>query len=411
MEDIMLQVKSAGDALALLGEEIKPLHKKPLVQPLTEALGQIAAADVLCGEMIPPFDRSTVDGYALRARDSFGAGEGLPARLKLKGRVAMGARADFSLSPGEAAYVPTGGCLPAGADAMVMLEYSEDVGDGYVYLYKAAAPGNHLIFAGDDAKPGDVLVQRYQRLKPHHVGLLAAAGIIALPVLPPVRVGIISSGDELVDIGAELEDGQIRDVNSYLIAALLEEAGAEARRYGIAADDAQGLLHLSVSALAECDMLLLSGGSSVGQQDYSQWVLENLPASRLLLHGLAVKPGKPTLLALADGKPVFGLPGHPLSAYFICRIFVLRTLGLLQGQTQEPPRSINATLTQNYPSNSGREEYLPLALSQGPEGWLAKPIFSKSGLISLLKQAAGYTRIGREAEGLARGEIIVVELF
>jgi len=407
----MLEVKSAEAALKLLEEEIKPLLKKPLTLPLMEALGHIAAADILCGEMIPPFDRATVDGYALRARDSFGAGEGLPARLKLKGRVEMGLKPDFALAAGEAAYVPTGGCLPAGSDSMIMLEYSEDVGDGFVYLYKAAAPGNNLIFAGDDAKPGETLLHRYQMLKPHHVGLLAAAGISEAPVLPPLCVGIISSGDELVDIDAEPQNAQIRDVNSYLLAALLKEAGAKPRRYGIAADDAKNLLRLSVSALAECDMLLLSGGSSVGQQDYSHWVLKNLPKSRLLVHGLAVKPGKPTLLALADNKPVFGLPGHPLSAYFICRVFVLCALRLLQGQKVEKPRMITATLTQNYPSNAGREEYLPLALSQGPEGWLAKPIFNKSGLISLLKQAGGYTRISREQEGLAKGQSVMVELF
>ena len=407
----MLQVKSATAALALLEEEIKPLQKEPMILPLTAALGQIAAADILCGEVIPPFDRCTVDGYALRARDSFGAGEGLPARLRLKGCVEMGSLPDFSLKAGESAYVPTGGCLPAGADAVVMLEYSEDIGDGYVYLYKAAAPGNHLIFAGEDAQPHEVLIQRYQKIKSHHVGLLAAAGIAELPVLPPVRVGIISSGDELVDIETEPKGAQIRDVNSYLISALLEEAGATAHRYGIMADNAENLLRLSTSALTECDMLLLSGGSSVGQQDHSQWVLKNLPDSRLLLHGLAVKPGKPTLLAMAGGKPVFGLPGHPLSAYFICHIFVRYALRLLQGQSVEPPHTVTATLTNNYPSNAGREEYLPLALSQGPEGWLARPIFNKSGLISLLKQAGGYTRIGREEEGLAKGQKIEVEVF
>ena len=407
----MLQVKSARAAMDLLEEEIRPIQKEPLILPLRVALSHIAAADILCQEIIPPFDRSTVDGYALRASDSFGAGESLPARLILKGRVDMGEQPAFALEAGEAAYVPTGGCLPAGADAMVMVEYSEEAGDGYVYLYKAAAPGHHLIFAGDDARPGDMLMQRYQRLKPHHVGLLAAAGITELPMLPPVRVGIISSGDELVDIETKPQGAQIRDVNSYLLAALLEEAGAEARLYGIAADDPENLLRLSEGALAECDMLLLSGGSSVGQQDHSQWVLENLPFSRLLLHGLAVKPGKPTLLALADGKPVFGLPGHPLSAYFVCRVFVLAALRLLQGQGMEPPRIVSATLNQNYPSNTGREEYLPLTLFPGPQGWLAQPIFNKSGLISLLKQAGGYTRIGREQEGLAKGQIIEVELL
>ena len=407
----MLQVKSAADALSLLEEEIKPLDKGALILPLAEALGYIAAADICCEEIIPPFNRSTVDGYALRACDSFGAGAGSPGRLKLRGRVEMGQKPGFSLAPGEAAYVPTGGCLPAGADAMIMLEYSEDIGDGYIYFYKAAAPGNQLIFAGDDAKPGEVLVARYQRLQPHHVGLLAAAGISQAPVFAPLSVGIISSGDELVDIKTVPKNGQIRDVNSYLLAAQVEEAGAKARCYGIAPDNAEHLLSLCVSALAECDMLLLSGGSSVGQQDYSPWVLKNLPHSRLLLHGLAVKPGKPTLLALAGDKPVFGLPGHPLSAYFICRVFVLRALRLLQGQATTPPRCITATLTLNYPSNAGRAEYLPVALSASPAGWLAKPIFNKSGLICLLKQASGYICISREQEGLAKGQEVEVELL
>lgn len=407
----MLQVKSAAQALAILQEELRPPTHNPERLPLLQACGRICAQDLCCAEQIPPFDRAAVDGYAIFGAESFGAGEAQPARFRLKGQVEMGRKPAFSLSSGEAAYVPTGGCLPLGANAMVMLEYSEDIGDGYIYLYKSSPPGQHIIFTGDDAKPGDLLLSPYQRIKPHHIGLLAAAGITELTVLPRLKVGIISGGDELVDIGVAPQMGQIRDVNSYFLAAALAEAGAEPRRYGIAADDRQALLAMSAAALAECDMLLLSGGSSVGQQDYTQWVLENLPDSRLLLHGLAVKPGKPTLLAVSRGKPVFGLPGHPLSAYFIYRIFVTRALELLEGQPPLPPRSVTARLSHNYPSNSGREEYLPLSLTVEEEGWLAKPIFNKSGLISLLKQAHGYTRIPREAEGLAKGQMIEVELF
>lgn len=407
----MLKVISGDQLRRIIEERIHPLPAAETV-PLAAACGRVLASGLSCPEDVPGFDRSMVDGYAVAAADVFGCSEAAPTRLKLVGEVRMGEDCPFSLRPGEAAYVPTGGQLPSGADAMVMVEHSEELGDGYVYLHQPAAPGRSVVFRGDDIRAGQPLLAAGLRLQPHHIGMLAAAGLTQAPVRPRVRVAIISTGDELVPPQDCPGPGQVRDVNAWFLAAAVREAGAEQLLTGIVRDEYDLLYQASRQALAEADLLLISGGSSVGTRDNTERVIAALPGMELLVHGLAIKPGKPTLLGVgADNKVVFGLPGHPLSAYFIYRLFVTAAIAQLEGAPQRPPLTRTAVLSTNYPSNGGREEYLPVDLTATAEGLLAQPVFAKSGLISLLAQAKGYVRIPREREGLVKGQQVEVELF
>ena len=271
-------------------------------------------------EYVPGFDRSTVDGYAVRAADTFGCSDGLPAVLTLQGEVEMGAGAKENLRLGHCIAVPTGGAIPAGANAVVMLEYTEEYGDGTIGIRKSAAPGDNLIFKGDDIYPGKIVLPKGRRINAQDIGALAAMGHTEIPVCAKPRVGIISTGNELVPVKNRPEDGQVRDVNSAMLYAWVTRFGAIAQSYGIIRDD-ESLLETALEhALQESDVVLISGGSSVGMKDVTCRVIEK--RGRVLLHGIAIKPGKPTIFGEVDGKSVVGLPGHPAAAFFVTQIFV-----------------------------------------------------------------------------------------
>jgi len=408
----MLNVKTGSEMLDLINENIRPVTAEAERVPLDCAVSRILAEDIVCPEDVPGFDRSTVDGYAVVAADTYGCSETVPTRLKLLGAVDMGKTSDLVVKAGECVYVPTGGYIPKGCDAMVMIEHAEVPGDGYIYIQKSSAPGNSVIYKGDDIHAEENLLPADIRLLPHHIGMLAAAGICEVPVRPRIRVAIISTGDELVEPSERQSPGKIRDVNTYFLSAALREAGAEPIICGIVRDDFDALLTATTKALENADMLLLSGGSSVGLKDNTRKIIERLPGMRLLVHGLAVKPGKPTLLGVSDtGKVVFGLPGHPLSAYFIYRLYVTAAISRLEEATPRLPVIRTAVLTVNYPSNGGREEFVPVSLEEKDGVLTARPVFVKSGLISLLGLSAGFIRVPREKEGVGRGETVEVTVF
>lgn len=404
----MLTVKTPDEALEIIQTAFRPLDRPAEAVPLSAALGRVLAGDVTAGEYVPGFDRSTVDGYAVRAADTFGCSDALPALLTRAGEVRMGEGAALTVAPGTCAAVPTGGALPRGADAVQMVEYAEDYGDGTVGILKSVAPGNNLIFRGDDVKPGDLVLRRGRRLEPQDVGALAALGAAQVPAVPAVRVGILSTGDELVPPQAVPGPGQVRDVNSALVAAVMEQAGAAVTAYGIVRDDETLLRGAVGRALDECDLVLLSGGSSVGEKDASCRVMACF--GEILFHGVAMKPGKPTILARAGNKPIMGLPGHPVAALFCTHLFVCPLLARLEGRTWKR-RQVTARLTESVGANHGRAQYTGVFLNEGPEGLLAVPIRGKSGLITALAGSDGYFCIPRDCEGLPAGGEVLVTVF
>lgn len=400
----MLNVITLEQAQRLLLNTFGGWRPEAETVPLERGLGRVLARPVEAREFIPGFDRSTVDGYALRASDTFGCGESIPALLTLVGEVSMGQTPDFELGPGQCACIPTGGCLPAGADAVAMLEYAEDYGDGTVGIQSPCAPGAHLIFRGDDTAPGRELLPAGKMLGAKEIGALAAAGVRSAAVLASPRASVFSTGDELVPPEQAPAPGQVRDVNGPMLAAALAELGCQVRRRALLRDDPELLRRAISDACGDSDVVFLSGSSSVGVQDAAYRVLSGLGS--VLFHGLAVKPGKPTLLADVGGVPVFGLPGHPAAAWFLFRLLARPWLCAATGRAL-PERETAAVLSASLPSNHGREEYVLVQLRDGR----AVPLWNKSGLITSLSRADGYVRIPRDAEGIAAGSRVTVTMI
>ena len=403
----MLQVKTPEEVLRLIHDKFRPVSELTEFVPISAAAGRTLSEDIIAEEYVPDFNRSTVDGYAVRAADTFGCSDAIPAILSLQGEIRMGEDAGFALLRENCAYVPTGGALPEGADCAVMLEYTEDYGDGTIGILKPGAPGMNVIFRGDDVYPGKVVLQAGRVLTAQDIGALAAVGKTSVPVSRRLNVGIISTGDELVPPEQKPLPGQVRDVNTALLSALLTEQGAEVHSYGIIVDDEDLLRETVTRAVQECDAVLLSGGSSVGVKDASCRIIESL--GELLLHGIALKPGKPTIMGRSGNKPLIGLPGHPVAAFVVARLFVVPLLDRLAGR-ERPLWSVTAELSESVGANHGRAQVNPCRLLRQDGRVLALPIRSKSGLITQLAGADGFFCIERDCEGLPKGAPVQVYL-
>ena len=401
----MLHVKTPEEVLALIETEFAPVAGSETVS-LSAAMGRILAEDIAATEYVPDFDRSTVDGYAVRARDTFGCSDAIPAILPLQGEVLMGEGAEFDLNAEECVAVPTGGAVPRGADSVVMIEYTEDYG-GEIGISKPAAPGQNMIFRGDDVYPGKVILKKGRVLSSQDIGALAAIGRIHVPVVRPLTVGILSTGDELVPPEVTPGPGQVRDVNGPMLEAMLAAFGVRAVHYGIVIDDEAKLSATVTKAAAECDAVLMSGGSSVGVKDAACRIIESM--GTLLLHGIAIKPGKPTIIGKAGCKPLVGLPGHPVAAYFVTKLFILPLLGRLMGRNQ-PSYNTTARVTESISANHGRAQYHCCRLERRDGQLYAHPIRGKSGLITTLAGADGYFCIDRDCEGLPQNAEVQVTI-
>ncbi|NLW72364.1 MAG: molybdopterin molybdotransferase MoeA [Chloroflexi bacterium] len=400
----MLTVKTLDDTLQIIRERFGMLRSGKETVPIREALGRFLAVSVTADEFVPDFNRSTVDGFAVRAVDVQGSSDSIPAILTCVGEVHMGQGSFFRVGDDQCASVPTGGEVPAGADSVVMMEFVEAIGGGQYAFYKPSPPGSNMIIRGEDGKPGDLLLWQGKRLNSADLGTLSALGSSEVSVSTRPKVGIISTGDELVNPGEPLGPGQIRDVNQVLMRSLVEENDGIAKFYGIVIDEVSALRTRVVQAVAECDLVLVSGGTSVGERDAMAKVLSQL--GEIFVHGIAVKPGKPTLLGKIDDKPIFGLPGNPVACFFIFNALVKPLLLSLQG-AEETRVSLPAKLTRAVSSNHGRAEFVLVELS----GSQAAPIPSKSGLISTVSKANGYFVIQRDQEGLPAGADVEIYLF
>ncbi|MCR4606761.1 MAG: molybdopterin molybdotransferase MoeA [Oscillospiraceae bacterium] len=394
----MLEVKTPEEVLRLIEKEFIPCGLSETVL-LSEALGRVLAEDIKADEFVPDFDRSTVDGYALRAKDTFGCSDAIPAVLSLAGEIRMGEAAEINVPRDFCAYVPTGGAIPEGCDCVVMVEYTEDYGDGTIGILKPGAPGMNMIFRGDDVFPGKTVLKSGRVLSPQDIGALAAIGRILVPVRPHLRVGVISTGDELVSTDSTPGPGQVRDVNSPMLEALLKDFGAEPVNFGIVTDDEKLLKEKTAAAAENCDAVIISGGSSAGVKDAACRIIDEL--GELLFHGIAIKPGKPTILGKTGNKPLIGLPGHPVAALFVAKLFVLPLLAQLEGRKMRS-WPVRAELAESLNANHGRMQVNACCLEEGDGKLKAVPVRSKSGLITQLAGADGYLVIGRDLEGLPK---------
>ena len=378
--------------------------------PTMDALDRILAQDLHSAQDLPTFARSTVDGYAVAAADTYGASPGLPAFLDVAGEVPMGQAAAVRVGVGQAVLVHTGGMVPEGADAVVMVENTQRVDEASIEVMKPVAEGENVIQIGEDIGIGDLVLGSGHRLRPQDLGGLLALGITELTVAVPPRVAILSTGDEVVSPDRTPGPGQVRDINSYTLAALVRRAGGEPILHGIIPDNRAALEAAVAQAAADADVVVLSAGSSVSYRDMSAEVIDGLGRPGVLVHGVSVRPGKPSILAVCDGVPVFGLPGNPVSAMVIFDLFVTPTIRLLLGASAPAQQQVQARLARNVASTTGREDYVQVQIEERDGELWAVPVFGKSNLIYTLVHADGSIKIPLDSGGIRQGEWVTVRL-
>jgi len=376
------------------------------------ALRRITAVDIYSPQDLPDFRRSTVDGYAVLARDTHGASEGLPAYLEMVGEILMGRESGFSISSSQCGLIHTGGMLPKGANAVVMLEDTQPLKSGEIEVYKPVSPGDNLIEIGEDIKEGEIVIPRGTRLRPAEIGGLMALGITETKVVKPPIIGVISSGDEVIPPAKKPSLGQVRDINSYTLSGVIQDVGARTNHYGIIPDSRDELRAVMARALEECDHLIVTAGSSASARDHTAEIMDELGDPGVFVHGLHIKPGKPTILGLSENKLMIGLPGNPVSALVITQVMIKPILEKLMGLDKPRPRPVlEAELTVNFASQAGREDWIPVRLTEGsPGSWKAEPVFGRSNLIFVLARADGFVRIPPAVTGLEAGAFVSVQL-
>ena len=391
---------------------------------IIHALSRFTAADTFAPHPLPDFPRTTVDGYAVRAQDTFGASDSLPAYLTLIGEVPMGDTPSFEIGAGQCALIHTGGMLPNGADAAVMVEYTQHIvgaehrsalSQTEIEIFKSVADGENVIRIGEDVAQNQLVIPKGTQLRPAEIGGLMALGFTSINVAKKPRVGLISTGDEVIDPSQTPRPGQVRDINSYTLGALVEKAGGVAVRYGIFSDQFEALREAAAKSLSECDVVIITAGSSASTRDMTADVIRTLGEPGVLVHGINTRPGKPTILGVCNGKAVIGLPGNPVSALVNGYLFVVPVIEKLLGALLKPKATVMAKLTVNLPSQAGREDWQPVKLIVNRQSsvvnYEAEPIFGKSNLIFTLASADGLLRIHPDATGLSAGEIVEVVLI
>ena len=404
-------VRSPSQAFEDLRPHISAIRESEAISAAS-SLGRVIAQEIRSPENLPSFPKSSMDGFSVRARDTFGASESLPAMLEVVSDIPTGTNPDIALNIGEAAVAYTGGMLAGNADAVVMIERTQPADDTSIEVLRPVAPGENVIHAGEDVREGDILFRPGHTIRPQDIGGLLALGITDIPVLRKPSVAIVSTGDELIPPDAEPPPGKIRDINTYTIAARVAQCGAEPVIIGLAPDEYEPQLQAARDGIRSADILIFSAGSSLSSRDMTADVFNQLGNPGVLLHGISIKPGKPTIVAVADGKPLFGLPGNPVSALVVFDLLVAPTVHLLSGANNPPTTNkVEAILTADIPSESGREDYVPVTLSNTNETLHATPVFGKSNLIYTLVNSDGLIQVPTNSGGLYAGEEVSVRLY
>ncbi|WP_280770008.1 gephyrin-like molybdotransferase Glp [Salipaludibacillus daqingensis] len=406
------RVQSVAKMMDLIKTYVNPLDLNEIIS-LKDALGSILSEDIIAKENVPSFSRSVVDGYAVQSKDTYGASETMPGFLTVVGEVEMGKVSTEVVQTGEAVYVPTGGMIPKGSDSVVMIEDCEQVQD-LLNITRSVGKNENVIREGEDAKVGEVLLEKGKRLRPQELGALASLGINQVPVTKKLTIGYLSSGDEIVPYDTKkLSPGKIRDVNGVTIPALAEQWGVNVKVSEIANDDYSDFRQKANELFEECDALFISGGSSVGEKDYTTEVIQSLGNGDpgIVVHGVSIKPGKPTIMSVSSKKPVIGLPGHPASAMIIFQLFGKEIVSRLQGSNSYKKVSTKAVVSQNIPSSPGRTDYVRVTLEEGNPFPKAIPVLGKSGLIKTLVKSDGLLEIEEKKEGVKQGDVVTVHYF
>lgn len=409
---MLLKVIDIEDALSTMEKHFPGDILGKEYVTLLDAVDRVAAEDIKAVVDVPGFDKSVVDGYAVMAKDTFGAGDSLPALLVNEGEVMIGKDTGIVLMGSQCAYVPTGGMLPAGSDAVVMIEDTEDLGSETIAIYRPVGPWENTIRRGEDIASGQRVLKDKTVIKPHHVGALASVGLKRIAVRKRPRVFIISTGDELVPPGLDLGPGNIWDVNSYSLAAAAAADGGIPVMGGIVGDNWDAIKEKVIEGLTECDVVLISGGSSAGNRDYTADIIDKLGKPGVLAHGLSIKPGKPTIIGGIHEKPVIGMPGQPVSSLVVYNVIVSPLIRRLAGLGPKEQVLHDAVCDENYYSAPGREEYLMVTVYRGKDNkFHVRPVSGKSGMITTISDANGMVVIPKNKEGLYKDEEVPVTML
>ncbi|MBF0226283.1 MAG: molybdopterin molybdotransferase MoeA [Desulfobacterales bacterium] len=380
---------------------------------INDCYERIIAEDITSEEDIPDFNRSTVDGFALKASSTFGASESNASYIKVIGNVEMGKPSNLVIGQGESTKIPTGGMLPSGADSVIMVEYTEPVDEFFIEAYKSVAPGQNMIAIGEDLKKGEIILPKGKKIGVQEIGVLAAIGKTSIKVHKKPLIGIISTGDEIVPQGIKPQFGQVRDINTSTLSAMVKEAGCLTISFGVLKDNFDILFDTALKAIESCDMVLLSGGSSVGTRDLTMDVLSALPESKILVHGISISPGKPTILASVKNKALWGLPGHAVSAMVVFEIIVKPFIEYISGIL---PQFVEKTIfpayiTRNIASTQGRCDFIRVKIIKQDGDLWVEPVLGKSGLINTIAKADGLIKIDKNTEGIEKGSKVLVYPF
>lgn len=403
-------VVTLDEANDIIGKNFSEYKFETELLDLIFATNRILAEDIISPINVPEFNRSTVDGYSIIVEDSHGSTESIPGMLNNIGEVRMGEKPKSDIVRGQAIYTPTGGMLPESATGVIMIENTELMDQETLLIYKPISKGENIIYKGDDIKKGDVALKKGRKLSPEAIGVLASLGVSKVRVYKKPKLYIISTGDEIIDIDEELTLGKVRDINSYALISMAENLGCQVVGRDIVKDNYDLLKSEVEKGLSLADMVLLSGGSSVGTRDYTDKVIASFGGKGVLIHGLAIKPGKPTIVGEGNGKLIIGLPGHPVSSIVVFKALVEEFIRKSLGITEIRPQ-VKATMETNFPSSPGKMTYHMVRLKVDNGGYIASPSFGKSGMISLLSQSQGYIVIEEHEEGINKGEERVVYLL
>ncbi|MEN1759714.1 gephyrin-like molybdotransferase Glp [Anoxynatronum sibiricum] len=406
----LLKTKSVTEVQQIIAQLCSHLKLETEVIALSESLHRIVAVPITSPHDVPAFHRSTVDGYAVKSQDTFGASESIPAILTCIGEITMGTQAQLKIADGQCAYVPTGGMLPEGSDAVVMVEYVEQLDETTWLIQQAVSPGANVLRRGEDLSLGEVLFQPGHRLRPQDIGLLAGMGFNKVPVYNPLKAAVISTGDELIAPGDPLEPGKIIDMNTYSLAAALREDGLEVTNTEVVKDDLKQLQHTIARLMKAADVILISGGSSMGVHDITKDAIDGMGKPGVVVHGMAVKPGKPTLVGMVEDTLMIGLPGQPVSALVVYHLLMKPLLKYLWGQQGITP-GVTGELTVNIPSAPGREHYVMVRVTEENGRRFVSPQHGKSGMLSMMGYSHGMIKLDVNQEGLQKGDRVEVLLF
>jgi len=402
------------EALQILLTHLDDFPNKSETIPLDVSFDRVLAEPVIAPENLPGNARSTMDGFAVRAPDTFGASESMPCYLSITGEIKMGESPRGEVKKGCCFRIPTGGVMPPGADSVVMLEHTVPVDESMIEIVKGVGSGTNLIQQGEDIAIGTQALPAGHVLRPQDVGLLAGLGLNSIRVRPKIRVGILATGDEIIPHTQTPKPGQIRNINTLALAGLVRKADGVYTDYGIVSDQEEIFLPAVQQAVKENDIVLFSGGSSVGVRDLGEQIVEALGPPGIIVHGVTLKPGKPVLIGLSGITPIFGLPGHPVSAMVCFDFFVKPAIEKLSGRINKPELptpAIRARLTRNINSAPGRQDIIRIKLVKGDGIWCAEPILGKSGAISTLSRAHGYFQIDEDSQGVSENSIVKVKLY